>query len=277
MAAGRNTPEMGPPGNLEVHGVLHKSWNRRRGAGREASNEGSHFSGFQGLCERWGGHVRKTFVPSLFGYFVAVSDHFGDGRPGNRGLKNERLGTWMITLDLEVYIFNKYIGCGRPPRMPVTTRIISCFGLGMPRSPHFPRLHPERGPHPTYICRQPGLCRSCNSWVAFCANGGSWVFQVRDSSPCYKQAILMWAMIKVWFLYRIHWYPLILLISQKWVWHVFCSFWFLDCLGSIFLKYWYTHITVVFFRILELKYTCKSRSFQYPPSLWNGKLSPSRI
>lgn len=44
----------------------------------------------------------------------------------------------------------------------------------------------------------------------------------------------MWAMIKVWFLYRIHWYPLILLISQKWVWHVFCSFWFLDCLGSIF-------------------------------------------
>ena len=35
---------------------------------------------------------------------MAVSDHFGDGRPGNRDSKMS-FGTWMITLDLEVYIY----------------------------------------------------------------------------------------------------------------------------------------------------------------------------
>ena len=41
--------------------------------------------------------MRKTVVPSLFGHFMAVSDHLGDGRPGKREELNGGNGTWMIS------------------------------------------------------------------------------------------------------------------------------------------------------------------------------------
>ena len=77
--------------------------------------------------------MRKTFVPSLFGHFMAVSDHLGDGRPGKR---DELNGFLYLDdqLDLEVCIFTCIIGVAPSQDSSDHQDDITCSGLGIRRN-----------------------------------------------------------------------------------------------------------------------------------------------